>query len=67
MAIESFNAWIVRGKSTDVREHPVFSKDNSLLIFKTLLPRIAPTENIGEYKTMKKYNEWIDNLAGGTT
>ena len=66
-AIEAFNAWITKGKCIDTKGHPVLNKDDSLSIIKVLLPKIAPTEKVGDYKTMKKCNEWLGNLAGGST
>ncbi len=43
------------------------SKDAAVAIANVLLPRCAPTEKRGDYKTVKKCNEWLGSLAGRGT
>ena len=43
-------------------------KDAALTIVSVLLPRCATREKKSDYKSMKKCNEWLGDLAGrGTT
>ena len=45
-------------------DNPSYS---SLAIVEVLLPKIAPTEKLKDYKTMANCVKWLGELAGGTT
>ena len=66
-ALHHFGKWVADGKKYDNNKNPVLSKAAAVAIAKVLLPRIAPKEKVSDYATMKKCNEWLGSIAGGTT
>jgi cell fate (sporulation/competence/biofilm development) regulator YmcA (YheA/YmcA/DUF963 family) len=67
-ALDHFVSWVEAGANVDpTTGHPKLSKDASVAIVKVLLPKIAPTEKLKDYKTMANCVKWLGELAGGTT
>ena len=67
-ALDHFVSWLEAGAKVDpTTGHPKLSKDAAVAIVKVLLPKIAPTEKLKDYKTMASCVKWLGELAGGTT
>ena len=66
--LDHFVSWVEACANVDPNTgHPRSSKDASVAIVKVLLPKIAPTEKLKDYKTVSNCVKWLDKLAGGTT
>ena len=66
-AIVAYSKWQSSGKPTDTNGHPKLAKADAKAMVKVLLPRIAPNEKLSSYESMKKCNQWLVEVAGGTT
>ena len=66
-AIVAYSKWQSSGKPTDTNGHPKLAKADAKAMVKVLLPRIAPNEKLSSYESMKKCNQWLGEVAGGTT
>ena len=47
--------------------NPKLGKVGAVAIVHVLLPKIAPGENVGDYKTIAASVEWLGKIGGGTT
>ena len=66
-AFDSYVKWRDAGKKRDATGIPALPKAAAMSIAHFLLPKIDPEKDLKEYKTMRKCNEWLGGVAGGTT